>query len=572
MDRNTLLFIVLSVTVLLGWNLLQANRPPDPRQKVTANEAAVEVADSRSPASPPPASLNELPPRGESSSDPEPSPERVVASEPEEPAWSRVFETDLYRATLTNKGAALTSWELSEERYSERTPEGIRPIEILSGSESERLVLRTPFEEFGFGDLGSRRYRVESSTADSAVLVLEAGGVTIRKTYRFDPGNYLLRLSVSVDNRSGRILNPRFETQWPAEVSEAPDFQEQSLIAFHDDGVEREAVAGVGVPGIFSDLFGSADPDGVIRLRGGVDWAGVDLRYFVGAVLPDRATSANARFQATVPGQVAMTVLGFDPIPLPSGQAVVNDYRVYLGPKETKRLEAVGAQLVQSIDFGYGWIAPLTRFFNWLLNVIYAFVGNYGVAIILLTILVRVATLPIVGRQMKSMEKMRAVQPQIQELQAKYKDDRQKQSEEMMKFYKENGVNPLGGCLPMLLQFPVFIGLFFALQSSIQLRHAPFFGYIDDLSAPATLFVIPEIDLPVRLLPILMGLSMIVQQRMTPMTMDPAQAKMMMTIMPVMMTVLFYQFPSGLVLYWMISNVLGIAHQAWVGKQQRAAA
>ena len=142
----------------------------------------------------------------------------------------------------------------------------------------------------------------------------------------------------------------------------------------------------------------------------------------------------------------------------------------------------------------------------------------------------------------------------------------------MMKLYKEKGVNPLGGCLPMLLQFPVFIGLFFALQSSIQLRHAPFFGYIDDLSAPATLFVIPEIDLPVRVLPILMGLSMIVQQRMTPMTMDPAQARMMMTIMPVMMTVLFYQFPSGLVLYWMVSNVLGIAHQAWVGQKQRASA
>jgi YidC/Oxa1 family membrane protein insertase len=124
----------------------------------------------------------------------------------------------------------------------------------------------------------------------------------------------------------------------------------------------------------------------------------------------------------------------------------------------------------------------------------------------------------------------------------------------------------------MLLQFPVFIGLFFALRSSIDLRHAPFFGYIDDLSTPATLFTIPEIDLPIRLLPILMGLSMIVQQRMTPMTMDPAQARMMMTVMPVMMTVLFYQFPSGLVLYWMVSNVLGIAHQSYVGHKLRAAA
>ena len=182
------------------------------------------------------------------------------------------------------------------------------------------------------------------------------------------------------------------------------------------------------------------------------------------------------------------------------------------------------------------------------------------------------ATLPIVSRQMKSMERMRALQPEVTALQEKFKDDKQQLSQETMKLYRERGVNPLGGCLPMLLQFPVFIGLFFALRSSIELRDAPFFGYITDLSAPATLFVIPGIDLPVRLLPILMGLSMVVQQRMTPMTIDPAQARMMMTIMPVMMTVLFYQFPSGLVLYWMVSNVLGIAHQAWVGRQQRAGA
>ena len=170
------------------------------------------------------------------------------------------------------------------------------------------------------------------------------------------------------------------------------------------------------------------------------------------------------------------------------------------------------------------------------------------------------------------MARMKNLAPRMKTLKERYGDDKQKFQQEMMAIYKKEKVNPLGGCLPMLLQFPVFIGLFFALQSSIELRDAPFFGYITDLSAPATLFVIPGIDLPVRLLPILMGLSMVVQQRMTPMTMDPAQARMMMTIMPIMMTVLFYQFPSGLVLYWMVSNVLGIAHQYWVGQKQRAAA
>jgi YidC/Oxa1 family membrane protein insertase len=138
-----------------------------------------------------------------------------------------------------------------------------------------------------------------------------------------------------------------------------------------------------------------------------------------------------------------------------------------------------------------------------------------------------------------------------------------------MALYKSEGVNPLGGCLPMFLQLPVFIGLFYALRSTIQLRQSPFFGWIDDLSAPETLFEIPGLGIPIRVLPLIMGASMVVQQKITPMQMDPAQAKMMMTVMPVMMTVLFYRFPSGLVLYWMVSNVLAISHQLFIGRKMR---
>jgi YidC/Oxa1 family membrane protein insertase len=167
------------------------------------------------------------------------------------------------------------------------------------------------------------------------------------------------------------------------------------------------------------------------------------------------------------------------------------------------------------------------------------------------------------------MERMRALSPKLTELKEKYADDRQKQSEEMMQLYRREGVNPLGGCLPMLLQLPVFIGLFYALRSSIDLRQAPFVAWIDDLSSPDVLFDIPGIGIPLRVLPLIMGATMVLQQKITPMQMDPAQAKMMMTVMPVMMTVLFYQFPSGLVLYWMVSNVLAIAHQMWVGRTLR---
>jgi len=182
-----------------------------------------------------------------------------------------------------------------------------------------------------------------------------------------------------------------------------------------------------------------------------------------------------------------------------------------------------------------------------------------------------VVTTPLTMKQMRSMERMRALQPKLTELREKFPDDRQKQSEAMMQLYRREGVNPLGGCLPMLLQLPVFVGLFYALRSSIDLRQAPFVGWIDDLSAPDVLFEIPGIGIPFRVLPLVMGATMVAQQRITPMQMDPAQAKMMMTVMPVMMTVLFYQFPSGLVLYWMVSNVLAIAHQLWIGRKVSAA-
>jgi YidC/Oxa1 family membrane protein insertase len=172
------------------------------------------------------------------------------------------------------------------------------------------------------------------------------------------------------------------------------------------------------------------------------------------------------------------------------------------------------------------------------------------------------------------MKKMAELKPRMDAIQEKNKDDRQKQSEEMMKLYKEAGVNPFGGCLPIVLQFPVFIGLYSALQSAIDLRQAPFVGWINDLSAPEALFALPGIDLPVRLLPIIMGASMVLQQKLTPASpsMDPSQAKMMMTVMPVMFTVLFYQFPSGLVLYWFVSNLLAIAHQLWMNRTRTATA
>jgi YidC/Oxa1 family membrane protein insertase len=187
----------------------------------------------------------------------------------------------------------------------------------------------------------------------------------------------------------------------------------------------------------------------------------------------------------------------------------------------------------------------------------------------LLTVIVRLLTAPLAAKQMRSMKRMGEIQPRLKALQEKHKDDRQQQSQEMMKLYKEAGVNPLGGCLPMVLQIPVFIGLYYALQSSIDLRQAPFMLWINDLSRPETLFTIPGVGWPVRLLPVLMTGSMALQQRMTPTTttMDPVQARTMQVVMPIMFFFMFYGFPAGLVLYWLVSNLLAVAQQLYLNRQ-----
>jgi YidC/Oxa1 family membrane protein insertase len=474
-------------------------------------------------------------------------------------------------ASLTSHGGALAGWELRS--YDEGPRRGSRPVSLILGEPPWEGALLTPLDELGLGDLSRASFEVERIGERELAFRLERSGIAVRKLYRFEEDTYGFRLRLDLENRSGAAIASRFAVQWPAHATDAPDFRELSFAALHEGSVVRTQVQAIGRPGGFLGFGGSAEP--VVELGTGIDWAGLDAPYFVVAVAPDQPSRARARFVALEPGKAGLAEISCEPIEIPPGQTATREYRVFAGPKEADRLRAFGSEVARSIDLGWSWVAPLTRFFTWLLHAIHSLIPNYGVAIIVLTVLVRLVTAPLTTRQMRSMERMRLLQPKIKELQEKHADDRQKQSEEMMRLYRVEKVNPLGGCLPMFLQLPVFIGLFYALRSSIDLRRAPFVGWIDDLSAPESLFSIPGIEVPVRLLPILMGASMVLQQRMTPMpSMDPTQARMMMVIMPIMMTVLFYQFPSGLVLYWMVSNVLAIAHQRWIGRgiQKPAAA
>lgn len=584
MDRNFLLAFGLSLLVITLWMSMQP-APQREGENPTGESTAEQVAPApqagapaaggeQAPGSDIPSWEPTMPSLPSQEQEPEAAFPEAGPSEPAVPGRTVDVETDLFHVELTSRGAALTKFEL--KRYDDASLPGRPPVHLVTNAPDVPPALATPFRELGVGPWGTAEFQVSQPDRHHVVFTRTHEGVTLRKTYGFEDGRYDFTLLLELENGTERTLEPIYETIWPAVHQESGDYKEFSLVAYREEeGLEQMILSGRGggAPGC-GGFGGSDEPK---TFSGDVHWAGAQTRYFLAAIIPEVSSVAMAGFLPVREDEVAVTRVGQAKIQLRPGASQGYEYRVYVGPKERDRLEAGvlgAAQLDEATKLGYRWVAPLSRFFSWLLAAIYEYVPNYGWVIILVTILVRLVTAPLLGRQMRSMRKMstqmQALKPRLDEVKEKYGDDRQRMSEETMKAYREAGVNPLGmlgGCLPLFLQFPVFIGLFYALQGSIELRQAPFIGWIDDLSVPEALFMIPGLDLPLRVLPLIMGASMWLQQKLTPQTsMDPAQQQMMMTLMPVMFTVLFYQFPSGLVLYWMVSNLLAIAHQSWINR------
>lgn len=325
--------------------------------------------------------------------------------------------------------------------------------------------------------------------------------------------------------------------------------------------------------------------------RGEVEWVGIDSRYFLLAAIPTNIKSSQCQLMAsrTVPPMAALRAsVGLtkswvlpgvkepcrptwlqarSELPVCSeanpGSSGFLNYRLYIGPKDLEHLRAVGGQgvdpkLEESVDF---WIVGIiARPMVWLLKVFHDLIPHWGVAIVLLTILVKLLLLPLTHKSFASMQAMQRLKPDMEQLKAKYGNDRQKLNEEMMALYKRHKVNPLGGCLPMLLQMPVYIALYRAIYSSVELYQAPLFGWINDLSAPDPYYV----------LPLVLGLSMFLQQQITPTALDSAQARMMKYIMPVMFTVFMLFLPSGLVLYIFVNTLLSMVQQYYIKKKDPA--
>ena len=299
-------------------------------------------------------------------------------------------------------------------------------------------------------------------------------------------------------------------------------------------------------------------------IQGTVDWAAYEGTYFMAGILPEPNDGASVTMQES--GEVVEMSVAGKLDSLPAGGELVYKYRLYYGPKKLTDLKEIGANLDKSLNFG--WFDVIAKPTLWLLNFFYGFVHNYGVAIILVTVLFKAAFWPITQKGMKSMKNMQKLQPKMAKIKEKYKGDPAQMNKEVMNMYKTYKVNPLGGCLPMVLQIPVFFALYKVLLQCIELRHAPFMFWITDLSAPDRLWV--SLHIPylggIPVLTLLMGASMFLQQKMTPTTADPAQAKIMM-FLPVVFTFMFINFASGLVLYWFVNNLLSILQQKLINNQ-----
>ncbi len=378
-------------------------------------------------------------------------------------------------------------------------------------------------------------------------LTLQQGDVNIIKRFTFKRGEYLVDIEYVVDNKS--------TSSWSAQIYGQIKRDSQNFVKV--SALEMNPFLGAAINTTeenykkmtFADI---AETEFKTSKQGG--WLAMVQHYFISAWIPD--ANSNNTYHLRKLGDKDLYLLGFIGQPLEVAPGTQGSAKVsfYAGPKDTERLEQISPYLDLTVDYGWLWWVAKPLF--WLLKFIHEYVGNWGLAIIGLTIIVKAAFFNLSAASYRSMAKMRKLAPKMAEMKERYGDDRQKMSQEMMKLYKTEKVNPLGGCLPLLIQMPVFLALYWVLMESVELRHSPFYFWIQDLSIKDPYFV----------LPIIYGITMWFMQKLNPQPTDPMQARVMQ-MLPLIFTFMFLWFPAGLVLYWVTNNTLSIIQQYIITKQ-----
>jgi YidC/Oxa1 family membrane protein insertase len=546
MERRVLLAVFLSFLVLYTYQAMlpQPKPAPAPVSQPPLAPASQGAADAPSTAASAGAGAEPAKPAAQTVA---PAVDTILADTDER---SYLIETNVVRARISNRGAVVTNWQL--RHYRERWG---RPVDLVPASLPPDLA--RPFalrlEDQQLTDrLRTALFKLNGATGTTVdgrkgpvTLVFEyqdASGLRVRKQFQLQPDSYVIRFSAEVA-QGDTVLNP--DVQWGPGLGDAVAndtsryVQRAEGLVFADGKVQRLNASATAKQPAYDGSFG---------------FAGIDDQYFLSATI----NPGRARFEyrpVSLPNQGAQppstrSYVAYDArFPQPPAGA-----RFFFGPKDFDVLRSVDPELVRAINFGwFSWlVVPLLTSLKW----VNGYVGNYGWSIIILTILINVAMFPLRHKSVVSMRKMQEIQPEVKAIQDRYSKlkttdpARAKMNTELMTLYKERGVNPASGCIPMLLTMPVLFAFYSLLSAAIEIRGAPFTLWITDLAAHDPLYVTP----------LLMGASMVIQQKMTPTSADPAQQKIMM-IMPVMFTFMFLYAPSGLVIYWLVSNVWAIGQQ-----------
>jgi YidC/Oxa1 family membrane protein insertase len=389
-------------------------------------------------------------------------------------------------------------------------------------------------------------------------LVAEKNGVRLEKTYALTTGSYLLDAKHVVKNISAQNLDATIYAEIVRDGGK-PSFkgkvEDSSFYStFTGPAIYTDAEKFLKVE--FSDIEkGKAKTPGT-QMAGQPTWVAMIQHYFTTAWIPSTTYQKDLYVEMLEKNQYRVGVKSkLEPIGV--GQEKTESLKLFVGPQEESVLESIapGLELVKD----YGWLTILAKPIFWLLEKIHGIVNNWGWSIILLTVLIKLLFFPLSAASYKSMAKMKLVQPRLMEMKERFKGEPQKLNQAMMEMYRKEKINPLGGCLPVVVQIPVFIALYWVLLASVEMRGAPWLGWIQDLSQPDTLFGV-WFGAPIGLLPIIMAISMFIQVKLNPTPPDPLQAKLMM-YMPLIFSIMFFFFPSGLVLYWVVNNILSIAQQ-----------
>jgi len=547
MEKRMILAIALSVAILLGYQYLVA--PPSPKgpempaPQGTAKEAGRDNTVSQEVRTT----------AGTAAAAPAPGLPGGLAPKTLHPLRKIVVSTPLYTATVSTGGGGIQSFLLHDYK-DVPGPKG-KPLEIIESGGGRPLPLDLSLDGSDpafpplpvFASDAPEASTVRAGEKKSVFLTWEStGGVRIVREYLFSGDRYDFEVRAQVSNGSKNSLRLR-----PGiEISQ--DFKGELLA---DSYTFTGAV--VESKGKIEQIDLKAIGKGKVP-KYPLSWAAADSKYFCLILLPEKVWTLEKVALVGETG-IRMSVTASEAT-LGSGDVSRIQARMFAGPKRYDLLRETGKDLEKLVD--YGWFAIVAKPLVWLMKTSNRATGNYGIDIILLTILIKILFYPLTQKSMASMKKMQDLQPIIVKLKEKYKGDAARLNQETMGLYKTYKINPLSGCLPMLLQIPVFIALYKGLLVTIELRHSPFFLWINDLSAPEHLWdiAVAGYTIPIRLLPLLMGVSMFFQQKLTPAAGDPNQQKIMM-FMPVIFTFMFWGFPTGLVIYWLANNVLSIGQQ-----------